>query len=113
MLAADGRSVAFRHELARLAIEGSLPANRAVALHRKALTALAYPPSGTPDLARLAHHAEGAQEVGAVLRYAPEAAERAASLGAHREAAAQFERALRFADDASLELRIELPPHAL
>jgi ATP/maltotriose-dependent transcriptional regulator MalT len=104
--AQDG--VAFRHELARLAVEESLPPNRSVPLHRKALEALADPPSGAPDLARLAHHAEGARDAAAVLELAPKAAERAASLGAHREAAAQYQRALRFAEGASLEFRAEL-----
>jgi DNA-binding CsgD family transcriptional regulator len=108
MLAPDRDGVAFRHELARLAIEESLPPNRLVALHRKALDALSDPPSGEPDLARLAHHAEGARDAAAVLTFAPAAAERAASLGAHREAAAQYARTLRFADGASDERRAEL-----
>ena len=89
--------VAFRHELARLAVEESLPPNARLALHRKALAALASRPEGAPDLARLAHHAEAAGDAEAVLRFAPEAAVRAASVGAHREAAAQYARALRFA----------------
>jgi DNA-binding CsgD family transcriptional regulator len=108
MLAPDRDGVAFRHELARLAVEESLPPNRLVALHRKALEALSDPPSGQPDLARLAHHAEGARDAEAVLTFAPEAAERAASVGAHREAAAQYARALRFAEVASDERRAEL-----
>jgi DNA-binding CsgD family transcriptional regulator len=108
MLAPDQDGVAFRHELARLAVEESLPPNRSVTLHRKALEALADPPSGAPDLARLAHHAEGARDAAAVLELAPKAAERAASLGAHREAAAQYERALRFAEGASPEVRAQL-----
>ena len=42
-----------RHELARLAIEGAIGPSRKVGLHRKALTALAEPAKGVPDLARL------------------------------------------------------------
>ena len=83
MLNAEREGVAFRHELARLAVEESLPLNRRTTLHRKALAALAAPPVGVPDLARLAHHAEAARDAEAVLRFAPGAAERAASLGAH------------------------------
>ena len=101
MLEMQPSGVAFRHELARLALEESLPPNRRLALHRKALTALADPPTGTPDLARLAHHAEAAGDEGAVLRFAPAAAVRAASVGAHREAAALYARAVRFADEPS------------
>jgi DNA-binding CsgD family transcriptional regulator len=108
MFESAGGGVAFRHELARLAIEESLPPHRLLSLHRIALAALADPPVGTPDLARLAHHAEAAGDAEAVLRFAPAAAERAARLGAHREAAAQYERALRFADDLPREERAEL-----
>ena len=105
MLNSEWEGVAFRHELARLAIEESLPPNRRFTLHRKALAALATPPVGAPDLARLAHHAEAAGDAEAVLRFASGAAERAASLGAHREAAAQYARALRFGDLLQPEAR--------
>lgn len=98
MLTSGPGGMAFRHELARLAVEEALPPNRRNALHRRALEALAAPPTGDPDLARLAHHADAAGDPHGVLRYAPAAAIRAASLGAHREAAAQYARALRFAD---------------
>jgi class 3 adenylate cyclase len=97
MLVHSVEGVAFRHELARLAVEDSLSPTRRLALHRRALPALAEPPTGSPDLERLAHHAEGAEDAVAVLRYAPAAGDRAAAVGAHREAAAQYGRALRFA----------------
>jgi DNA-binding CsgD family transcriptional regulator len=108
MLISETAAVAFRHELARLAVEESVAPNRKIDLHRKALAALANPPVGAPDLARLAHHAEAAQDGDAVLRYAPEAAARAESVGAHREAAAQYGRALRFADRVPASERVEL-----
>jgi class 3 adenylate cyclase/tetratricopeptide (TPR) repeat protein len=104
--AQDG--IAFRHELARRAIEASLPPSRRVLLHRKALAALANPPTGTPDLERLAHHADAAGDADAVLRFAPGAAARAAALGAHREAADQYARALRFAERLAPRERAEL-----
>ena len=96
MLTRTKGAVAFRHELARLAVEESIAPDRELALHRAALSALQSPPSGTIDLARIAHHAEAADDAAAVVRFAPRAAERAAALGAHREAAAQYERTLRF-----------------
>ena len=68
-----------------------------MSLHRKALAALRSPPTRVQDVARLAHPAEAAEDVEAVLAFAPAAGEHAASLGAHREAAAQYGRALRFA----------------
>jgi len=103
---ADG--VAFRHELARLAIEESLTPHRAVVLHRRALVALAQPAIGRPDLARLAHHAEAAGDTDAVLGYSPLAAEHAAAVGAHREALNQYGRALRFAAGLAPERRADL-----
>jgi DNA-binding CsgD family transcriptional regulator/tetratricopeptide (TPR) repeat protein len=108
MLTPGAGGVAFRHELARLAVEESLSPDRSAALHRRALAALADPPTGAPDLARLAHHAEAAGDADAVLRFAPAAGALSASLGAHREAAAQYERALRFGDGLPLEARAEL-----
>ena len=56
MLTLRGASVAFRHELARLAVEDSLPPQRRAALHARALAALVAA-ARAPDLARLAHHA--------------------------------------------------------
>jgi DNA-binding CsgD family transcriptional regulator len=108
MLTPGREGVAFRHELARLAVEESLAPNRRVALHRKAAAALSDPPAGAPDLARLAHHADAAGDADAVLSFAPAAAARAASLGAHREASAQYARALRFADRLPAGARADL-----
>jgi DNA-binding CsgD family transcriptional regulator/tetratricopeptide (TPR) repeat protein len=108
MLTSEPLGVAFRHELARLAFEESFVLDRKVDLHRRALAALAHPPTGALDLARLAHHAEAAGDPDAVLQYAPAAAAHAASLGAHREAAAQYARALRFGDGLPLSERAEL-----
>ena len=111
MLTAEAAAVAFRHELARRAVEESLAPDRRVALHRKALELLADPPAGALDHARLAHHAEAAGDAATVLRYAPQAGARAALVGAHREAAAQYARALRFADGPQLELRADFLAH--
>ena len=108
MLRSEPGGVAFRHELARIAIEESLEPERMVLLHRRAVAALEEPAIGTPDLARLAHHAEAAGDAAAVLRFAPAAGSEAASVGAHREAAAQYARALRFAGGIEPVARAEL-----
>jgi DNA-binding CsgD family transcriptional regulator/tetratricopeptide (TPR) repeat protein len=105
MLSATGSRVAFRHELARLAIEDSMSPIRRAALHREALAALA---AHDGDTARLVHHADAAGDEEGVLRWAPPAAERAASSGAHREAAAHYARALTLADRVALPRRAEL-----
>jgi DNA-binding CsgD family transcriptional regulator/tetratricopeptide (TPR) repeat protein len=107
MLRGEADGVAFRHELARLAIEESLTPHRAVVLHRRALAALARPAIGSADFARLAHHGEAAGDSDAVVRYAPLAAEQAAAVGAHRQALHQYERALRFAAGLAPERRAE------
>ena len=108
MLASLPRGVAFRHELARVAVEESLAPDCRLALHRRALALLRAPPTGTHDLARLAHHAEAAGDADAVFRYAPAAGAHAATVGARREAAAQYARALRFSEDLDPEAKGEL-----
>ncbi len=96
----DGRGISFRHELARVAMEDATPPTRRRAVHGRILAALADRPEDERDYARLAHHAEGADDAAAVQAFAPLAATRAAAVGAYREAAAQYARALRF--DAGL-----------
>ena len=87
VLGAAGSGRAFRHELARVAVEETLAPDQRLALHRPARSPRS--PSRA-DPARCAYHAEGAGDADAVLRFAPAAAERAAAAGAHREAAAQY-----------------------
>jgi DNA-binding CsgD family transcriptional regulator/tetratricopeptide (TPR) repeat protein len=108
MLVFEDQAVAFRHELARLAIEGSIDPNHRVELHRSVLEALRVPPGGRLDLARLAHHAEAGGKAAEVLELAVAAGEEAAAVGAHREAAAQYARALRFAGGLGDEVLGEL-----
>ena len=95
VLTGDRDGVAFRHELARLAIEEVMPIARSRRLHAALIEALLAPPLGAPDPARLAHHAESAGDTAAILQHAPAAARQAATAGAHREAARQYARALR------------------
>src|ERR1700733_14750699 len=105
--AADGR-VSFRHEIARLVIEESLPPGRRALLHARVLSILQGNDSAHPDWSRLAHHAEAAGDHAALLRDAPAAAKAASALGAHREAAGLFARALRFAGRLAPEERVQL-----
>ncbi|MFI5050950.1 MAG: LuxR C-terminal-related transcriptional regulator, partial [Gaiellales bacterium] len=107
MLVDDDGRARFRHELARMAIEAELGPSRRRGLHGALLAALGDPTRGI-DPARLAHHAEGADDAAAVLHLAPVAARRAAAVGAHREAAAQYARALRFAAAQPAAERAEL-----
>ncbi|WP_374456236.1 AAA family ATPase [Nocardioides sp.] len=105
LLRRSGDDVLFRHELARLAVLGEVPAGRAVHLHRRLHTALA---ERGADPARLAHHAEAARDGASVLQHARAAAASAAELGAHREASRQYERALRHGDDLPTGERAQL-----
>jgi hypothetical protein len=60
--------LAFRHELARRAVEQSLTALRRRTLHRRVIAALAE--AEPRDLPRLVHHAVRADDVEAILAYA-------------------------------------------
>jgi DNA-binding CsgD family transcriptional regulator/tetratricopeptide (TPR) repeat protein len=93
VLVLDTDAVGFRHDLARLAVERSLPPAQRTAAHAAALAELTA--RGSQDHRRLAYHAAGCGDQAAVARHAPLAADRAARLGAHREAAEQFQLALR------------------
>jgi hypothetical protein len=79
MLRGEGRGLRFHHELARLAVEQAVPAGRRVELHRQILAHLVVTFRDEP--ARLAHHAEEAGMVAAVLEHATAAAGRLTKLG--------------------------------
>jgi predicted ATPase len=112
LLRRDGDAVSFRHELVREALDDSVPARLRQDLHRVVLDALRSGSSEQPELARLAYHAEAANDRESVLEYAPRAAAEAARLGAHREAAAQYARSVRFADRFEPADLAELLDHA-
>jgi DNA-binding CsgD family transcriptional regulator/tetratricopeptide (TPR) repeat protein len=99
MLAVEPRSVRFRHELARRAVAGSLPASTRMQLNAAVLDVLRARPD--PDLARVVHHAVEAGDDDEVVRSAPVAAAQARTAGALHAAAALFEQALT--RDALLE----------
>lgn len=102
LLVADATALRYRHELGRVAVESSLSAPAALALHRRLLAELSTP-ARAAEPARIVHHAVRAADAQAVGQYAPLAAEQARQRGAHREAAAHWRTALRdgaSADDA-------------
>lgn len=106
MLFTRGPTLAFRHELARQAIlDAVIPVARRE-FHRQVLAALRTHPES--DAARLAHHAEEADDREAALEFSVAAAKQAANASAHRQAAAQYERALRFATEQPAAFRAEL-----
>lgn len=85
--------LAFRHELARMAVAEGIPGIRRAELHRRILEVLVA--DGGEDVARLAHHAAGSGDPGAELTWSGAAARAASAAGAHREAVAHYTRALR------------------
>lgn len=91
----DG-GLAFRHELARRAVEAGMPALRRRAHHAAVVTALRA--GGGTDPERLVHHAVAAGDADTVLEFAPPAARAAADGGSHRQALAHLEAAGVYAD---------------
>jgi len=89
VLVVRSHSVAFRHELARRAIERSLPAIRRRQLNAAVVAALRA--GERPELARLMHHAVEARDVETIVVVGPDAAREAARAGSHRQALAHFE----------------------
>jgi predicted ATPase len=99
ILMTQAGTLVFRHELARQTILETISPQRSQVLHRLTLDALKVSPAARQDLARLAHHAEAAGDLEAVLEFAPAAARHAASAGAHREATALYSLTLRTASN--------------
>lgn len=94
LLVVEGAHVQFRHELARMAVAGALSAPRAQTCHGRVLAALLKRPSREALLARIVHHAQGADDIDAILAHAPAAARQAATVGAHRQAVQHYQRTL-------------------
>ena len=106
LLVGRGTDLRFRHELSRLAVEQDVPPHRRRDVHTRLLAVLDARPE--TDVARLAHHAEGAGDAGAVLRNAALAGAQAARLGSHREAVLQYARAIRFSGAADRRVAADL-----
>jgi DNA-binding CsgD family transcriptional regulator/tetratricopeptide (TPR) repeat protein len=92
LLTVRGDAVAFRHDLARRAVEDAIPPIRRRELDRLVLRALDGAEGSDP--ARLAHHARRAGDVAAIRRLAPAAARAASAAGGHRQALEHWEAAL-------------------
>ena len=106
MLELDGDSLRFRHEIARVSVEGELSPMRRRELDGRVLAVLADRPGVDP--ARVVHHARRAGDAAAVLAAAPGAARAAAVAGAHAQSADHLRAALEAVGDAPSEQRAEL-----
>ena len=92
LLARARGGLVFRHELARQAVESTVPAGGSSVLHARVLDALEGLHPREPAV--LTHHAVAAHDGPRAHRYATEAAEEAARTGSHTEAAAFYRIAL-------------------
>ncbi|TCM45080.1 regulatory LuxR family protein [Kribbella sp. VKM Ac-2568] len=103
VLETDEQGVRFRHELARRAIEESLPAIRRRELNAT-IVRLILGCDVDRELCALVHHAVGAGDIATIVEYAPRAARQATRAGSHRQALAQYEAVFPYCD--------RLPPAA-
>ena len=106
MLELDGDSLRFRHEIARVSVEGELSPMRRRELDGRVLAVLADRLGVDP--ARVVHHARRAGDAPAVLAAAPGAAHAAAVAGAHAQSADHLRAALEAVGDDPSEQRAEL-----
>jgi len=106
LLLAQGGSYAYRHELARIAVEQALPPPLAASLHARVLRYLEK--RDDVPTARLVHHAAGAGLSESVMIYAPQAAAQAALHGSHCDAAWLYGKALAHASGLSDEACADL-----
>lgn len=98
--------LAYRHELARQAIESTIPGGGVPRLHSQVLEALEGLSVQEPVI--LTHHAVAARDYRRAVHYAGTAAEEASRAGAHTEAAAFLEIALAHLQPAATGERAEL-----
>ena len=103
LLVSDGRSLRFRHEIARLSVADAVHEPRRTNLHGRVLAALRE--RGVGDDSRLAFHAAGAGDTAAVVQHSRAAARRAATLASHGEAVGHLRRTLAAGDRAGLDAR--------
>jgi len=96
----------FRHELARQAVESTIPPGGAPRLHARLVAALEQ--IQPPDPAVLTHHAVGARDGARAARYAQDAARQATGAGSHTEAVAFYRIALDHLGDAPAGERARL-----
>ena len=98
--------LAFRHELARRAVEAALPGLRRRALNLAVVRVLRQ--AAEPDLERLVHHAVAADDPATIVEFAPRAGRAAAAAGSHRQALAHLEAAVRHLDRLPLHEQARL-----
>ena len=113
LLLMHGPWLAYRHELARVAVESALSPAQHRAWHARVLKALTEA-DAPAAAARLVHHAVQAHDTAAISRHAPVAAAEARARGALREFGAHWRVAMRQGRPRDDDERCEwLENHAL
>lgn len=102
--ATDG--VVFRHDLARQAVESTIPPGGGPGLHTRLLDALEQLEPRDPAV--LTHHAVAARDAARAVTYAREAADESVAAGSHTEAAAFLAIALDHLEGAGAGERAQL-----
>lgn len=92
LLVRTATGIAFRHELARQAVETTIPLGGSPRLHERLLTALEQ--VAVRDPATMTHHAIAARDTARTLTYSRSAAAEALATASHVEAASFLEVAL-------------------
>jgi DNA-binding CsgD family transcriptional regulator len=111
MLTLEGGVVRFRHELARRAVEDSLAPSRRRELHRKVVYELRRRQNSRAS--EIAHHAERADDIAALLEFSHLAGDEAARAGAPREAASHYLKILKLREVIDSNLLVNtLESHA-
>jgi DNA-binding CsgD family transcriptional regulator/tetratricopeptide (TPR) repeat protein len=93
LLEFNGTETWFRHEIARRALEETIPASRRRAFHRGLASRLV---SVGADAARIVHHAEQGGDGEMLVRFGPLAARQASEAASHREAVAHYRKVLPY-----------------
>ena len=92
----------FRHELARRAVESSMPTAESARHNRLVLSALA---DRAVESSRIVHHASAAHDIAALLEHGPGAIQEAMRVGSLRQAVAHLTHMLRHEDRIALRER--------
>lgn len=108
ILIAENNLISFRHELARLAVQDSIPEMKRIKLHKKVLDSLLGDNNKHNLLAQIVHHAVQAKDKSTIVKYAPLAAKQASMLDSHREAASHYQTAIEYSKDLSIEEKLKL-----
>jgi len=98
----------FKHELARMAIEESLPESKRIGFNSIVLDVLIHEQNNEQFLSRIIHHASKALNKEAIIKFAPSAAKQASKLGAHREAVKIYNIIFEYSDFLSAKQKLDL-----